>query len=361
LLAQFSSSSPGPQGNNDTGGSTATGGSSATGGGTASGGTSGSGGSSSTGGGTASGGKTGSGGSSASGGAVATGGTTGGGGSSTPPDPRGDLAKPGDSTTATKGVLNLGDMRLINNRWGSDAIKCAGTTQKVYVNADGTIGWDFNRPGCGGKRADPDYPEVEFGVAPFGNTSSLLTTPAFSSTTLLPIQIKDLTSASATIDNFATTFQNMEYWDTSFEFWISKQNPLTNGTAGVYAEIIAFLAWQPSRLTNNGGWPCDKSGNVMAGTYGYNLCHQSDSWSNNQWRFFNFNVNNGPMATFSGKVDIKAMLDWVMKNYSGFTTDMWLTRIEVGAEVDDNTKGSSKINNLSFEINGTTKSMQVGH
>jgi hypothetical protein len=48
-----------------------------------------------------------------------------------------------------------------------------------------------------------------------------------------------------------------------------------------------------------------------------------------------------------------------MSHYTGFTTDMWLTRIEVGAEIDDNTAGTSKINNLTFEINGTSRSVQL--
>ena len=38
---------------------------------------------------------------------------------------------------------------------------------------------------------------------------------------------------------------------------------------------------------------------------------------------------------------------------------MWLTRIEVGTEVDDNTAGTAKINNLTFEVNGTSKSIRV--
>ena len=269
------------------------------------------------------------------------------------------LAKPGDMTMMSKDYLNLGDMRLINNRWGSDALNCGGTAQKVYVNSDGTFGWDFNRPACGGMKADPDFPEVEFGVAPFGRTSNLLTTPAFSSTTLLPIQIKNLQSATANIDTFNTSFQKPTYWDSNFEFWISKQDPTQNDTAGVYAEIIAFVGWEGDRLSKPNGWPCDKNGNITAGGSGFNLCHQSDTWSNGQWRFFNFNVNNGPMATFNSRVDIKAMLDWVMQNYSGFTTDMWLTRIEVGTEVDDNTQGTGKINNLTFEINGQSRSVQL--
>lgn len=362
-----SGSSSGGSNGSSSGGSTAsTGGStgSSSGGKVGSGGTTSSGGATGTasggGTGTASGGATGtaSGGATGSGGVSGSGGATGSGG--TTMDQNGKaVAKPGDMTSMSKDYLNLGDMRLINNRWGSDALNCSGTMQSVFINSDGTFGWNFNRPTCGGMKADPDFPEVEFGVAPFGRTSSLLTTPTFSSTTLLPIQIKNLQSASVNIANFASTFQKPTYWDSNFEFWISKQDPTQNDTAGVYAEIIAFVGWESDRLSKPNGWPCDKSGSVTAGGSGFNLCHQSDTWSNGQWRFFNFNVNNGPMGNFNSKVDIKALLDWVMQNYSGFTTDMWLTRIEVGTEVDDNTQGGGKLDNLTFEINGTMRSAQL--
>ena len=101
-------------------------------------------------------------------------------------------------------------------------------------------------------------------------------------------------------------------------------------------------------------------GSATAGSAGFNLCHQSDTWSSG-WRFFNFNLNNGPQNTFSGNVDIKAILTWVMNNYSGFTTDMWLTRIEIGTEVDDNTQGTAKFNNLTFEVNGTSKAITLAN
>jgi hypothetical protein len=127
----------------------------------------------------------------------------------------------------------------------------------------------------------------------------------------------------------------------------------------VYAEVIVFLSWNGSRMSSSGGWPCDKSGSVTAGGNTFTLCHQSDTWSNGRWRFFNFNLNGGPKDTFGGKSDIKALLDWVRSKYSGFTDDMWLTRIEVGSEIDDNTQGTAKINNLTFEINGTSRSVEL--
>ena len=268
-----------------------------------------------------------------------------------------------ESTTTSKAYLNLGDMRLIDNRWGADALNCgSNATYKVYVNTDKTIGYDFNRGKCDNnppaqQKGHPDYPEIEFGVAPFGSGSSNLTSPACSSTTLLPIQIKNLTSASVTMDNFNTTYQKTTNYDTNFEFWISKNNPAAPGVTdgGVFAEIIVFLSWDASRTA--GG--CDKTGNVSVGGLTYNLCHQSDSWANGQWRFYNFYLS-AAQNPFSGKGDVKGILDWVMKTYTGgITSDMWLTRIEVGSEIDDNTQGTVKINNLTFEVNGTSKPIQL--
>jgi hypothetical protein len=344
-------------------------GGSATGGATASGGSGGSGGSMATGGTTATGGSANGGaGGGGVGGTTATGGTTSTGGTTAPrTDCLGKaLAKPGDFATQSRAYLNLGDMRLINNRWGADARNCGGATYKVFVGTDRVIGYDFNRPTCGGERAYPDYPEVEFGVAPFGSSSPDLTSPACSSTTLLPAQIKTITSATLNIDGFNSTYQNPGYYDTNFEFWISQRNPLEPGDPGVYAEVIVFLGWHASRMEKNVGWPCDKSGSVTAGSNTYRLCHQSDEWSNGRWRFFNFNLEpGGPTANYTGKVDVKKMLDWVMQNYANssrgnFSGDMWLTRIEVGTEVDDNTQGTAKIKNLTFEINGTSKSIEIG-
>jgi hypothetical protein len=270
------------------------------------------------------------------------------------------LAKPGATTSTTKAYLNLGDMRLINNRWGSDGLGCTASNQSVFVNSDKTIGWTFNRGNCNEQNhANPDFPEVEFGVAPFGKTSSLLTSPAYSSTTLLPIQLSALKSASVTLDNFSLNVTNPTYYDANFEFWISKNDPTTNNDGGVYAEIITFTAWNATRQTGSTtSWACQITGKTVPNT-SFSLCHQSDTWASG-WRFFNF-LAGGGTNNYSGKVDIKAILDYIRSQYSGFTDSMYLTRIEVGTEIDDNTAGSSKTNNLTFEINGTSKSIQLGN
>ena len=250
-------------------------------------------------------------------------------------------------------------MRMINNRWGSDELGCTGTTQKVYINSDRTIGWDFNRPVCGGAKAKPDYPEVEFGVAPFGATSPLLTTPAFSTTTLLPKQIKDITQGSVRVDTMGITLSKPTIWNINFEMWLSQQNPLTTANPVVYAEIIVFWGWETGR------WPCQAAElskpSFQAGSNTYQLCHQADVWGpagGQQWRFYQFNVTGNSLTNYSGTIDAKVLTDWVVNNF-GLSRDLWVTRYEIGSEIDDNTAGTVKIKNLTFSVNNTAKSIEL--
>ncbi|MBN1606036.1 MAG: hypothetical protein JW940_05355 [Polyangiaceae bacterium] len=338
-------------GGGPTGGTRPTGGGSST-----TGGTRPTGGSTSTGG-TPSGGGTSTGGQGNTGGETATGGTS---------EPRKDaggkeLASPGDKTSTPSDYLNLGDIRLLANRWGSDELGCGGTQLEVFVNTDKSIGWSINRGVCDTTGKDglssgehPDYPEVEFGIHPFGIGNSLATSPDFSSTTLLPRQVKDITSATVKVDNMSFALQGQQSWNMNFEFWLSQNDP-TTANSGVYAELIAFWGWQAGR------WPCDETlGGRTASSGGktYKLCHQSDQWADGKWRYFQFWDQGGPSTNFSGTVDVKALLDWLVSNY-GYSKDLWLTRIEVGTEIDDNTGGTVNIKNIAFEVNGTSKTLEL--
>jgi hypothetical protein len=255
-------------------------------------------------------------------------------------------AKPGDETSIQFDYLNLGDMRMIVNTWGSADLMCP-TMVRVFVNPDETFGWDFDRGACGGMKQHPDYPEIEFGVQPFPSTTS------FSSTTLLPAQIKDIMSASVTLDNLVVTIDNATTWNVNFEFWLTERNPLVDREdPGIYAEVIAFFGWQDD-------WACDKEGDVMSSGKTWRLCHQDDAWAGGMWRYYQFRDSAGSQNTVDGTVDVKAFLDWLVST-RGFSPDLWVTRIEVGTEIDDNTKGGVLMDNITFEINGTSKSPEFG-
>ncbi|HEX2671137.1 MAG TPA: hypothetical protein VHM25_09720, partial [Polyangiaceae bacterium] len=253
------------------------------------------------------------------------------------------------------------------NNWGSVAWGCAGTksNESVFINTDKSFGWKFDRAaGCAGDSTKPDFPEIEFGIHPFGLGSKDATSPNFSSTTLLPLQIKDLKTASVQVDNLSVMLEKSESWDLTFEFWLSKQNPATTqGNAGVYAELMTFWGCQPNRwpLNNGGTATCENGGgkcdSVEAGT-NYNLLVQRNSWGSG-WQYYQFRTANSS-TSFNGTVDVKKLIDYLMKRDSAVTGDMWVTRFEVGTEIDDNTKGTATIKNITFEVNGQKRSPVFG-
>jgi hypothetical protein len=236
----------------------------------------------------------------------------------------------------------------------------------VFVNADKSFGWDFNRGDCDtqASNAKPDFPQLEFGIHPFGIGDERVTSPEFSSTTLLPIQIKDVKSASVAVQNLTATFQRETSWNITFEFWISQRNPVTDPDPGVYAELMTFWGWQ------NGRWPEPPGGmgpqgtgagnEVQSGGKTYKLWVQDDNWASGQWRYFQFRANDGPQRQFNGTLDVKPFIDYLV-NQRQYSPDFWITRLEVGSEIDDNTEGKVQMSGVTFEINGQSRSAVYGN
>ncbi len=275
----------------------------------------------------------------------------------------------GSMSDVAQDYLRLGEIRILNNNWGSEDLGCTApnSTMSVFVNQDGNFGWNFNRGDCAAATdsSHPDFPQLEFGIHPFGVGSDLATSPNFSSTTLLPLQLKDITSASVTLDNFSINLQNQDSWNTTMEFWLSEQDPRTPNDAGVYAEIMAWWGWDAGR------WPC---GETMGMTYSdsvsagqdFRLCHQRDQWateSQGGWRYFQFRAGDASdgnsRTTVNGKIDVMAFINY-LKSSRQYPDTLWLTRIEVGSEIDDNTSGTVSMRGVTFEVNGESRSQVIG-
>ncbi|MBN2036350.1 MAG: hypothetical protein JW768_06370 [Chitinispirillaceae bacterium] len=251
----------------------------------------------------------------------------------------------GVETTVSQQYFKMGDIRLIHNDWGSREHGCT-TPYRVFIEKDGTFGWEFNRGTCG---TAPDFPEVEFGIHPFGHIKDNIKTGDVSSTSLLPLQIKNINSASIKVDQMKIDLQSAVAWNICFEMWLTTKDPATIDTGECpYAEIMAFWGWQDGR------WACDQNGTLTAGTNSYHLCHSVDIWACG-WRYIQFRVDGGPMRTYNGTLNVKAMLDWLVTN-KGMSRDLWVTRFEIGSEINDNTRGKITIKNLTFEVNGVSKS-----
>jgi hypothetical protein len=254
----------------------------------------------------------------------------------------------GVETTVPESYFKMGDLRLIYNNWGSKSLGC-NTPYRVFIEQDSSFGWEFTRGQCGGNNSAPDYPEIEFGQHPFGFVKDSAKPQDLSSTTLLPLQIKDIKSASIKIDQLNMQLINANSWNICFETWLTEKDPMLIDTGECpYAEIMMFWGWQDGR------WACDQTGALTAGSSTYDFCHRVDDWSCG-WRYIQFRVQNGPMRSYTGTLDVKAMLDWMVLNM-GYSQDLWVTRFEIGSEIGDNTSGKLSIKNLTFEVNGQAKS-----
>ncbi len=280
-------------------------------------------------------------------------------------------ASKGSRTDVAQDYLRLGDIRILNNNWGSEDIGCgeANSTMNVFVNDDGRFGWEFNRGNCAqaGDSSHPDFPQLEFGIHPFGIGSADATSPNFSSTTLMPIQIGDVTSASVTLQDLTIDLQQGGSWNITMEFWLSERNPL-EPNPGVYAEIMTFWGWQGGRWPPSPGTEGASDGgsgtgdNVSAGDKSYTLWVQRNQWAGG-WRYFQFRANDGPQNGFSGKVDVKAFLDYLKSrpdDGNPYPDTLWLTRMEVGSEIDNNTQGRVSMSGVTFEVNGESRSQVFG-
>lgn len=306
------------------------------------------------------------------GGAVGSdGGATGVGGSGEDLDGGGKAnAVPGETTDVVQDYLRLGEIRILNNNWGSHELGCdvanpPKTTMDVYVDNEGSFGWHFNRGDCAdaSNTSQPDFPQVEFGIHPFGLYNELVTSPNFSSTILLPRQLTDITSASVTVDQFTLALGgNQSSWNSAMEFWLSEGDPRSpSGEVQVHTEVMAWWGWNGNR------WPCDEpygtdgSNGSEGQTVGaYTVCHQSDTWAGNQWRYYQFRAGSSS-TNFNGKIDVGAFLQYLQqKDSDTYHGDLWLTRMEVGTEIDDMTEGTVKMRGITFEVNGVSKSAIIG-
>jgi len=234
------------------------------------------------------------------------------------------------------------------------------TPMSVFLNNDGKFGWTFDRGTCGGmNKSKPDFPQIEFGIHPFGIGSADVTSPEFSSTSLLPIQIKDVSSMKVNIQNMTAQFEKEGSWNITFEFWVTQRNPVTDPNPGVYAELMTFWGWQ------NGRWPSTPMGNgsgskVSSGGKSYTLVVQDDQWADGRWRYFQYRADDGPKKDFNGTLDVKPFIDYLV-NSKGYSKDFWISRLEVGSEIDDQTKGTVQMSGVTFEVNQQSRPAVIGN
>jgi hypothetical protein len=270
------------------------------------------------------------------------------------------ITLPGTSSILMEQVLPLGCMHLLSNRW-SDPM----AAETLFLNTDNSFGWSWQRGNTGPMYtwgSPPNYPELEFGVNPWGKVDPLAKGPAISTTDLLPMQFKNMHSASMTVNVDANIMQPNGEWDLSYEMWLSPKDP-TLGLTNPEYEIMVFFGnvatYYPTMPTCDslvGNIPCGQQ--VESGGNSYTLFFSSTQWSGPPaYNYMQFRDSaNSSGGTFNGTLDIYKFLQLV--NPPG---DLWVTRFELGTEAYQNTQGTTNITSVSFEVNGTTETSLLNY
>jgi hypothetical protein len=258
------------------------------------------------------------------------------------------------SSKVPKDYFVLGEARLLNNNWGAQALGC-NAPYEIFVNADKSFGWrwDRNTTKCGGDKSKPDYPEVEFGMHPFGVSTQIITSPDYSSTTILPIQIKDVTTATVKIEGLTIVTTADAAWNMNFEMWFCEQHPATGTHTTAYGETMNWFGWSSDQYNWNG-----VLGSLEAGQ-SYDLMHSDDHWpagQAQQWKYRQYRLKSSSKQ-FNGTVDVKKILTALTSQ--GWPSSLWIARFEVGTELDDGSAGTVTMKKVTFEVNGQQRATEV--
>jgi hypothetical protein len=260
----------------------------------------------------------------------------------------------GTSSTMMEQILPLGCMHLVSNRW-TDPM----AAETLFLNVDSSFGWSWQRGNTGPMYSwgsPPNYPEIEFGINPWGLA------PGVSTTDLLPMQFKNMHSASMTVSVDANIMKPDGGWNLAYEMWLSPDDP-TKGMTNPQYEIMVFFGNGPTyyptsptcdSLVDN--VPCGQQ--VESGGNSYTLFFSSTQWSGPPaYNYMQFRDSaNSSAGAFSGTLDIYMFLQTV--HPSG---DLWVTRFELGNEAYENTQGATTITRVSFEVNGTTETALMNY
>ncbi len=272
-------------------------------------------------------------------------------------------ADKGSKAAESNAWFKLGDMRLINNDWGAAHLGCSNKGYEIFVEDDGTFGWEFHRYGCGGDKGFPDYPEIEFGIHPFGTAwEELATTPDYSSTDLLPLKINEIQDMSIDIEDYNIKIDDGGSWNLNFEMWFTTDHPVTGTHDRAHTELMIFWGWNHDRWGGEPGVAGNKYMDVSGNTY--RLMVNRANWGSMgpQWNYYQFRAGDGGAGSvgysFNGTLNVKDALDWLVAD--GLDPNLWLSRLELGTEIDDGTSGRVSFKNLTFHVNGESRGIVYG-
>lgn len=224
---------------------------------------------------------------------------------------------------------------LLSNMWGTkEAKQKKETKQEIRLYTNGSYGWGWRRGNSG--RSEPNYPEVIYGVKPWGQGLEGL---------LLPKQLKDINSLLLELDFDYRVTNQTNTWYVTLEFFLTKEKPvpgkdLTKIDGAVSDEVMIFFDW------NDGLDSPQVPGVIEDGAYSYDLFNAKKfpNWDYTQFRI-------GKKGKIPEKINLKLFLDRIQEVYDR-SGDLWLGAVEFGMMYYDQTAGWGLVKKFDLVING---------
>ena len=133
------------------------------------------------------------------------------------------------------------------------------------------------------------------------------------------------------------------------------QRSATGTHTTAYGETMNWFAWSSDQYGWNG-----VIGTLDAGQK-YNLYVSRDDWptatATSQWKYRQYRLTTSTRP-YSGTVDVKKLLDHLTGS-ENWSKDLWISRFEIGTELDDGSSGTVTIKNVTFEVNGQKRSTEI--
>jgi hypothetical protein len=225
-------------------------------------------------------------------------------------------------------TIEVGDgFLLLSNMWATTE----KTTQEIRLYEDGSYSWGWQRGASGVN--DPNYPEVIYGVKPWGQGLDGLA---------LPIQLKNISSLQMELDFDYEVTKETGWWGVIIEFCLTSEKPtLGNDLSGkIVDEVMIYLDWQ--------GDPIEAPAIIESGDYSYTAGY-TDDWGSGKWRFTQCRINE--KGSIPEEIDLKLFLDYIKSSYSR-DGELWLCAVEFGMMYYDQTAGWGLVKKFDLVING---------
>ncbi len=219
---------------------------------------------------------------------------------------------------------------LLSNMWAT----IDETNQKICLYEDGSYSWEWQRGDSG--VGNPNYPEVIYGVKPWGQGSDGL---------LLPKQLKDISSLLMELDFDYKVTNQTGWWYATVEFFLTDEKPTPGQDihGKTTDEIMIYFDWKGDPIG-----PEFKNRIVNEG-YSYAWTRREGNWGDAGWNYSQFSIVE--KGTIPDKVDLKLFLDHINSIY-GLSNDLWLGAVEFGIMYYDQTAGWGLVKKFDLVING---------